>query len=404
MKVLHVTQNYEPSIGGTQYMIKKVSENLVNVYDDTVTVFTTNSYYGPNRNLFLKIDKEEEIIEGVQVKRFPFLRIHKPLLKYYSSIIRKPIPSFLYRYNTGPVSRSLRKAIVHYECDIICASSIEYLFGDYPYWENERKKPFVLYGGLHLESDKHIHGDYLKRIRSADHYIANTEFEKKVLVGNSIKEDKIAVIGCGTDIFRYDETLMAKELLRKKYGIPPDHAVLLYLGRQESLKGIDCLITAVENLCKEDRPVCLIIGGARGSYSEQLQKVLQTHSAIHLLENIPETVKAELLKLCDILVLPSKYESFGIVFLEAWSFKKPVIGADIGAVASVISNGKDGLLFTAGDANDLAKKIKTLLESDTLRCEMGSAGYSKVMQYYTWPIIVSKFRQVYERAIENFKS
>jgi len=400
MKVLHVTQNYEPSKGGTQYMIKRVSENLARAYHDEVTVYTTNSLYGPNRSAFVKIDKQEEVIEGVQVKRFPFLRAHKPLIKYYSLISGKQAPSFLYHYSIGPVSLSMRSAIKRYDCDIICASSIEYLFADYPLWKNKNKKPFVLYGGLHLEDGKPINKTYLCRIQSADFYIANTEFEKKVLVNHSVEEHKIKVIGGGTDIFLCEDDLMTKELLRKKYGIPQDGRVLLYVGRQESSKGIGCLINAFKNLNKDTHLVHLIIAGAKGSYSQQLQSVLQNHPSIILLNDISEFVKAELIKLSDILVLPSQYESFGIVFPEAWSFKKPVVGANIGAVASVIENGKDGLLFNPGDAEDLAKKILILLQSDSLRCDMGFAGYEKVMKCYTWPIVAAKFRNVYELAME----
>ena len=54
-----------------------------------------------------------------------------------------------------------------------------------------------------------------------------------------------------------------------------------------------------------------------------------------------------------------------------------------------------------GDAEDLTKKILTLLQSDSLRCTMGFAGYEKVMKCYTWPIITSRFRNVYESAIVN---
>jgi glycosyltransferase involved in cell wall biosynthesis len=293
--------------------------------------------------------------------------------------------------------------MMHHECDIICASSIDYLFADYPSWKNKNKKPFVLYGGLHAEDERCLNQAYLVRIRRADFYIANTEFEKKVLVNHSVEDNKIRVIGGGTDIFRYDESLMAKELLRKKYRVPTGHPVLLYLGRQESSKGIDCLISAFENLNKERPLAHLIIAGAKGSYSKQLQKFLNTHSSINIMDDVTELVKAELLKLSDILVLPSQYESFGIVFLEAWSFKKPVVGADIGAVASVIENGKDGLLFKPNNANDLTEKIKTLLNSAALRCEMGFAGYEKVMKNYTWPIISARFRDVYEEAIEKVK-
>ena len=86
MKILHVTQNYFPSKGGTQETIKKVSEYLHEDYQDEVTVFTTNSYYGPNNRLFKKIDIEDEWINNIYIKRFEFLKAHKPFLKILSKL------------------------------------------------------------------------------------------------------------------------------------------------------------------------------------------------------------------------------------------------------------------------------------------------------------------------------
>jgi glycosyltransferase involved in cell wall biosynthesis len=403
MKILHITQNYEPSRGGTQYMIKKVSEYLTHSYHDTVTVYTTNSYYGPNRNIFLKIDKDEEFINDVYVKRFSFIRVHKPLLRYYSKIFKKGLPPYLYEISCGPLSPSMRSAIKHHNCDVIAASSIQYLFADYPLWEKKRKKPFVLYGGLHIQNDESISTRYLKRIKHSDYYIANTEFEKQFLIKRGIQDNKIKVIGAGTDIFQYENQLPGNEILKSKYKIPSDHYTLLYIGRQESSKGLDCLIKACENLKKESTPVCLIIAGANGSYTERIERISKENNTIYMLSNISDIEKAELLKVADVLVLPSGQESFGIVFLEAWSFKKPVIGANIGAVACIINNGKDGLLFQPDNVDDLERTIRTLLQNDFLRFQMGCTGYEKVMKCYTWPIIASKFRNVYELAIESFQ-
>jgi len=207
MKILHVTQNYEPSRGGTQHTIKKVSEYLTQSYHDTVTVYTTNSYYGPNRNIFLKIDKKEEFIGDVYIKRFPFIKLHKPLLRYYSRIFRKGLPSFLYEINCGPLSPSMKSAIMRHDCDVIGASSIQYLFADYPLWSKKRRRPFVLYGGLHIQNDAPISLRYLARINHSDYYIANTEFEKLFLIRHSIQAEKIKVIGSFTDVFQYAERL-----------------------------------------------------------------------------------------------------------------------------------------------------------------------------------------------------
>src|SRR4051812_2077854 len=220
MKVLHLTQNYEPSRGGTQYMIKKVSEYLAHSYHDAVAVYTTNSYYGPNRNIFVKIDKDEELINEVYVKRFPFIRAHKPVLKYYSRIFKKALPPFLYHISCGPLSPSMRSAIKHHNCDVMAASSIQYLFADYPLWEKKRKKPFVLYGGLHIQNGTSISSRYLKRIKHSDYYIANTEFEKQFLIKQGILDNKIKVIGAGTDIFQYENQLPENEILKSKYKIP----------------------------------------------------------------------------------------------------------------------------------------------------------------------------------------
>src|SRR5258705_13463542 len=127
MKVLHITQNYYPSLGGTQHTMKKVSECLHKQYHDKVTVFTTNSLYGPNNAAFKKIEEKETFINGVQVKRFGFLRAHKPLLKLMSKasvrLSGKGLPGSLGELAMGPYSSSMKNAIQKTDADVICASS-----------------------------------------------------------------------------------------------------------------------------------------------------------------------------------------------------------------------------------------------------------------------------------------
>jgi len=186
MKILHVTQNYFPSKGGTQHTMKKISEYLHAHYQDEVTVFTTNSYFGPNNPLFKKIDLAEETINGVAIRRFSFLRSHKPALKFFSKTFMrmggKTLPPAINELSAGPFSKAMRKAIGKIPVDVICASSVHYRFANYGLYRDKlaQPKPFVLYGALHL-SNEQMNPVYLDRIRAADHYIANTAFEKAFL-------------------------------------------------------------------------------------------------------------------------------------------------------------------------------------------------------------------------------
>ena len=93
-----------------------------------------------------------------------------------------------------------------------------------------------------------------------------------------------------------------------------------------------------------------------------------------------------------------------MVFLEAWACKKPVIGANIGAVASVISDKIDGLLMQPADATDLSNKILLLANDKSMRLKMGGEGFKKVEQNYTWDIVLKKYRMACIKAIDTFKT
>lgn len=99
---------------------------------------------------------------------------------------------------------------------------------------------------------------------------------------------------------------------------------------------------------------------------------------------ISDVEKADILAAADVLALPSRVESFGLVYLEAWANKKPVIAADIPATAEVVSHGVDGLLVEFGDVDALARALEKLLADPTLRQEMGKRGWRKTVTHHSW--------------------
>jgi glycosyltransferase involved in cell wall biosynthesis len=125
----------------------------------------------------------------------------------------------------------------------------------------------------------------------------------------------------------------------------------------------------------------------------------QDRGRIRVLGSIGESEKRDLLAACDMLVMPSRTDSFGIVYLEAWLYRKPVIGARAWGIQDVIEEGRDGLLVPFGDALALAEAVAYLLEHPAVRTEMGVRGERKVYRYHTWSIKHAAVRDLYCRLV-----
>ena len=92
----------------------------------------------------------------------------------------------------------------------------------------------------------------------------------------------------------------------------------------------------------------------------------------------------------DMLVLPSRTDSFGIVFLEAWFYSKPVIGINAGAIAEVVNNGVDGRLVNFGDVAALADAIEEILAHPAQGASWGRNGKRKTIEHFTWDKIYQR--------------
>lgn len=414
MKIVHLVLNYHPSIGGTQILFKGISENLVYNYQDEIEVLTVDSYYGPHSNLYKKITPQKEVINGVLVRRFSFFRKYRFWLALLHKIVIKltgrTVPLFE-RYNIGPWSPSLTKAINCTKADVISASSSTFLYMDYPLYRHKltNPKPFVFQGAIHFSPNDHdnvVAPRTLKAIISSEYYISNTHYEKDRLVNLGVPAEMIVVTGTAVNMNELQKGNRAA--FRTKFQLGDNDILIGYIGRLEATKSIDILVAAFVKAYLINSNLCLVIAGFESNYAIQLQQYvysLQPEIAkrIFIELNISNASKINLYHALDIFVLPSVNESFGIVFLEAWSCKKPVIGAAIGAIKSVISNGIDGLLMEPFDAVSLCNQILTLATNTHLRITLGENGYNKTANNYTWDIVAKKYRDTYLLAIEKFK-
>jgi glycosyltransferase involved in cell wall biosynthesis len=173
-----------------------------------------------------------------------------------------------------------------------------------------------------------------------------------------------------------------------------DKVRILFVGRLESRKGIDVLLEAIPFvLAKFPEAILDIVGDDTIlrpdglTYKEEfyelntLPRDVKDRIVFH--GRVEEDELVHFYGNCDILVAPSRYESFGLIFLEALVFGKPVIGCNAGGGPEVIIDGKTGLLVKPGDVDGLRVALVTLLSDRDLRQKMGLAGRIDYEQRFT---------------------
>lgn len=402
MKILHLCQNYYPSIGGTQVLMRNFSERMAAQFGDDVTVFTTNAMQGPSDPKTELIAQREETLNGVKIRRFPYVRRWLGALKLaqrYLRPISARVTDYLRLLRMGPVSPAMLRAVVQTDADVIGATAAPYFHMFYPGIAARlgKRVPFVCYGALHLDAP--VSPLVLRMIRDADAYVAHTTFERDFLIDRGIPAEQIHIVGAGVELARFEHADGRK--IRTRLGLGDD-LVVGFIGRQAAYKGIDTLIHAMRDVWKHVPTARLLIAGARTAYSKNLDKLVDALSPEErartvLLTDFDDDEKPDLMAACDIFVTISSEESFGIVYLEAWACQKPVLAGRIGAVQSIVADGVDGFTIEIGNVPQLAAAIVQLLQDDELRATMGRNGLAKVKTHYTWDIVTAKLRAVYEQ-------
>ncbi len=412
MKILHVVHGYPPSIGGSQLLVKNLSEQLVSRYQDEVTVFTTVAYdmayfWGQKGPV---MPTGIETMNGVTVHRFPvfnrlsFLRM---LLAGVATRLRLPYNDWLRTIYNGPLIFDMTQAIAKSGAEVVFATAFPLLHMYYALTGARRAGiPIVFLGAIHtIDTWGYDRQIIYQAVQQADAYIALTTFERDYLVKYGINPNKITIVGGGVNINTYLNADGAAA--REKYYLG-NGPIIAAIGKQNARKRFDMLLDAMPKVWIEFPDARLLIAGARGSHSDHICDLINRLPAswqgqVTVLTDFPESDKPSLLAASDLLVLPSAMESFGIAFAEAWACKKPVIGARVGVISSVINDGLDGLLFTYEDPESLAQAILYLLGHPQERAKMGNAGLKKVMENYTWEIVADRIRDVYTKVI-NLKN
>ncbi|HSH03037.1 MAG TPA: glycosyltransferase, partial [Anaerolineae bacterium] len=200
---------------------------------------------------------------------------------------------------------------------------------------------------------------------------------------------------------------------KEKLGIPPHHQMILFAGRIEPLKGIDTLLQAIALLHQENKnlfnDVCVcIIGGdpqetdptTEMSRLQQLRQQLGLTDLVTFLGAKDQNTLPWYYSAATMVIMPSHYESFGLVALEAMSSGTPVIASAVGGLSFLIQDKQTGYLIPSRNPTALAQKIKRLLDDPTTRQQLATGARNYTAQY-DWPLIIKQLRQIYQQAIDH---
>lgn len=258
-------------------------------------------------------------------------------------------------------------------------------------------------GAYRIEGEKRV----LKR---ADRLIVATEAEKAQLQW-LYKGDlrKMEVIPPGVDVSHFYP--IPKDEARQFIGLSPNQQMVLFVGRIEPLKGVDTLIRAMS--CLKFRsvvsPVYLaIIGGepdadpdemsAEMTRLQRLCDELAVGQTVVFLGKRAQDTLPYYYSAAEVLVMPSFYESFGMVALEAMACGTPVIASQVGGLAFLVKDGETGFHVPEGDPAALCDKLALFLSERDLREQMAVRA-SQYAQAYNWEKIASQIESVYRRLL-----
>jgi len=405
MRLLHVTHQYPPAIGGSEKYIADLSEELVR-RGHQVDVFTSRSL---DYHTWCNELGPYELRNGVNVYRFRSLKrgrlqwsmLHAGLQNYWRARARRYEP--LIFLGGGPLCPGMfwriwrdapRYDLVHLNCLVYGPVAYGYVAA------RARRVPVVVTPHAHPEQEvTYGIGHQRAVLKGSDHVLAQTPAERAFLIDLGVSESRVTTGGVGLRTEEYPA--QDRSEARRRLGLPEDGVVLLFLGRKEDYKGFDLALEAYKALRPGHPRLCLVAVGPGTQFSADLLARNPGLPGFLDLGSVPEETKLAALNACDCLLLPSIGEAFGIVFLEAWIMGKPVIAARVPAVATVIEDGRDGFLVAPGSSADLVRCLARLVEDPDLGREMGARGRAKVLARYTVERITDSIEEAYARVLQG---
>lgn len=246
-------------------------------------------------------------------------------------------------------------------------------------------------------------------LKAAERIVATSPQEKEHMQTLVSAQGNIDVIPCGTDISHFGS--MSRAAARQQLGIGQDEKVVLYVGRFDPRKGIETLVRAIgRSSLRDSGKLRLIIGGGSrpgqsdGLERERIEKIV-AELGLGAITHFPGRLSREVLPTyyaaADVSVVPSHYEPFGLVTIEAMACGTPVVGSDVGGLQYTIVSEETGLLAPPKDALAFGVAIDRILTNPEWAEQLGKAARQRVETTFSWAGVADQLSRLYVQLLDQ---
>jgi glycosyltransferase involved in cell wall biosynthesis len=377
VKVLEVTQRFPPAVGGVEQHVHHVASRLA------------------------RAGVEVEVLTTDLLRDTPFTRIRSPLPRDSFPVTRVRAWRMVDApHGLGIVAPSMVPALLASGADVVHAHS----YGQFPTFAGSLASALdhsILIVTPHSDAGrpswtKSVFDRVVPRLtlKAATRVIAVSEHEAASLINLGVQRDRIRVIPNGVDLGEFAGVGTRKDR---------DGLVGLFVGRLDpDQKGLDVLVRAMSKL-PQNYPLRLRLVGEDWGGAELLRHLAQRLGVADRVTMVGKVPRPEVVREfaeADFLVLPSRFEPFGIVLLEAMAAGLPVVASRVGGIPEIVSEGETGLLVEPDNPDALAEALRLLCQNESLRFSMGRSARERVKRY-AWDSVVPRILSVFSEALQE---
>src|SRR5919202_502764 len=247
-------------------------------------------------------------------------------------------------------------------------------------------------------------------LETASRIVATSPQEEEHMRNLVSLKGSIEIIPCGTDIERMGA--IERPEARQELGIPPEAKVVLYVGRFDQRKGIETLVRAIaQSSWRDQADLRLIIaGGFRPGQSDGIEcdrikaivKELGLEAIVTFPGRLTDSDLPSYYAAANVCVVPSHYEPFGLVAIEAMACRTPVVASKVGGLQFTVIPEVTGLLAPPQDEVAFADAIDRILSNPAWADQLGEIGQQRVEIAMSWESVARRLNTVYSKLLPQF--
>jgi 1,2-diacylglycerol 3-alpha-glucosyltransferase len=388
MKILIATDTYYPDVNGAAYFTYRLA-TLLAKRGHNVSVMC------PSRSFKNTISNDKEVmVYGIR-------SIHLPVYQ---------------NFRTSPlfISRTIRRVIREISPDIVHIQN-HFLIGKEAV-SAAKKLGIPVIGTNHFMPENLVHylhlpgiaerwlqrfawRQFVRVFEQLDVVTTPTKTAAELLVKKGLKKD-VVPISCGIDLERF-KPINDGAYLERRFAIPIDKPVLLYVGRLDKEKRIDMILRALPDILRVTSVHLVLAGIGKEKQSlEELTEKLGIQKAVTFTGFVPDEDLENIYRVADLFVTAGIAELQSIVTMEAMASGLPVVAVNSMALPELVHDGENGYLFSDGDSQMLVEKVIAILTNQTMRAQMSERSL-EIIKYNDINETIEKYEAIYNKIINR---